>query len=161
MRDLVIRTHVSWYPQFLLALLCSRLTCDMVTFKRENMTRGKYACALIFIWAIKAKFYSTSKESIRFLDDICHNEFLAYDCPTILLTHIFHTTKNFALVELIMSYHEQFPKNNLLGQSPGVCLSFHHFRVKDDLPSSVPGHPSWDSQCRRVLLLLCKSLLEL
>ena len=35
-------------------------------------------------------------------------------------------------------------------------MIFYYFRVEDDLPSSISGRPSRDSQCGGVLLLLCK-----
>ena len=161
-RNLVIRTHVSWYPQFLLALLRLRLTCNMITTsKRECIIRGKYACAgaLTFTMPIKEKFHSTLKESICSLGDICHNEFSASDCPTNQIADTEIPTKSCKLYSkaycLTMNSSHR-PPWSLINPSVSVC-----FRAKDDLPSSIPGRHSWDSQCRRVLLLLCKSLFEI
>ena len=91
MRNLVIRTHVSWYPQFLLALLRSRLTCDMVTnFNWENMIRGKYTCALIFTIAIKENFIQLwRKVFVHLVTYAIMNSWLLIAQPTKLLTHRF------------------------------------------------------------------------
>ena len=157
MRNLVIRTHVSWYPQFLLALLRSRLTCDMVTnFNWENMIRGKYTCALIFTIAIKENFIQLwRKVFVHLVTYAIMNSWLLIAQPNCWHTDPQKCSKLYSNVYCPTMNSSHRPPWSLTNPLVSVC-----FRAKDDLPSSVPGRPSWDSQCRRVLLLLCKSHFE-
>ena len=123
MRNLVIRTHVSWYPQFLLALLRSRLTCDMVTnFNWENMIRGKYTCALIFTIAIKENFIQLwRKVFVHLVTYAIMNSWLLIAQPN--CWHIDSQRMLQALFKCILSYHEQFPQTSLIfDQSLSFCL---------------------------------------